>query len=136
MTEVEMRDVVLRGFAARDAGRANELMAVFHDRAVFRIAASKQTLAIADAAEGHANIRSTMEGFIDTFGFADREVLGWFFGRDQIAVHSRLKVTFIPKNATFMTEIMDLFKFEDGKISELIEFADTALIDKILSGQI
>jgi ketosteroid isomerase-like protein len=136
MTEAEMREVVLRGYAGRDAGRADDLMSVFHDRAIFRIAASKQALAVADAAEGHANVRSAMEGFIGIFGFADREVLGWFFAPDQVAVHSRVKVTYIPKNATFMTEIMDLFKFRDGKIHELIEFADTALIDKILSGQI
>ena len=136
MTEAEMREVVLRGFADRDAGRTHDLMSVFHDRAVFRFAASKQALAVADTVEGHANVRSAMEGFIGIFGFADREVLGWFFAADRVAVHSRLKVTHIPNNATFITEIMDLFRFQDGKIIELVEFADTALIDKILSGQI
>jgi ketosteroid isomerase-like protein len=59
-----------------------------------------------------------------------------YFGGDRMAVYSRLKVTFIPRNTTFVTEIVDLFRFQDGKIIELIEFADTALIDKILSDQI
>lgn len=136
MTEAEMRELVLRAYAARDAGQANDLMSAFHESAVFRFAANKQALAVADAAEGHAGIRNTMEGLIGAFGFADREVMGMYFGGDRMAVYSRLKVTFIPRNTTFVTEIVDLFRFQDGKIIELIEFADTALIDKILSDQI
>jgi ketosteroid isomerase-like protein len=35
------------------------------------------------------------------------------------------------KNGTFETDILDLFTFKDGKVSELIEFADTAMIKHV-----
>jgi ketosteroid isomerase-like protein len=52
---------------------------------------------------------------------------------DRAAVHSRFDVTFIPKNSTFTNEVLDLFKFADDKIIELLEFADTALIKDVTS---
>lgn len=44
-------------------------------------------------------------------------------------MHSRLTVTH--KDGTFDTDILDLFTFKDGKISELTEFADTAKIKHV-----
>ncbi len=52
---------------------------------------------------------------------------------EQAAVHSRVKITFIPGDKTFTTDILDSFLFKDGKIVKLVEFADTALIKQLLS---
>ena len=46
-------------------------------------------------------------------------------------MHSRLTVRFVPKDLTFTTDVTDLFRFKDGKIIELVEFADTALIKHV-----
>ena len=52
---------------------------------------------------------------------------------DNAAVRCRLQIRFVPKNRNFSTEVVDLFKFKDGKIVELVEFTDTALIKDIIS---
>jgi ketosteroid isomerase-like protein len=39
---------------------------------------------------------------------------------------------FIPKDRTVTTDILDLWKFENGKVVELVEFADTALINHLM----
>src|SRR6516165_6905564 len=51
---------------------------------------------------------------------------------DRAAVHSRLTVR--SKDKTWTTDYLDLFKFQGGKIIELTEFADTALIKNMMSG--
>jgi ketosteroid isomerase-like protein len=36
------------------------------------------------------------------------------------------------KDLTVSTDLLDLWKFESGKIVELIEFADTALVNDLM----
>jgi ketosteroid isomerase-like protein len=48
-------------------------------------------------------------------------------------VHSRLVVRYHPTETTFSTDALDLFTFEDGKIVELVEFADTAQLKALIS---
>ena len=58
-------------------------------------------------------------------------IISFIADGDRASVRSRLKIRFAPKNLTFTTELTDLFKFQDGKIIELVEFADTALLKDI-----
>jgi hypothetical protein len=51
---------------------------------------------------------------------------------DAAAVHSCVTLRYIPKNLTVRTEIVDLSKFENEKIVELVEFADTALVNDFM----
>jgi ketosteroid isomerase-like protein len=77
---------------------------------------------------------SVCTGFIATFDFVRREILNELIEGDRAAVHSRLVVRYKPTGETQTTDCLDLLKFQDGKIIELIEFADTALIRRMLSG--
>jgi ketosteroid isomerase-like protein len=129
----EMRDLIMRAYKARDEGRANELMSAFHAEAVFRIAGDKDVVAVAQPIEGHGNIHGAMQDFIKTFTFSDREIISMIFQDDRAAVHSRIKVRFVPSGMTSTTDLLDLFTFRDGKIVELVEFADTALINGMLA---
>ena len=129
----DMRDLIVRAYAARDGGQADELMSAFHDNAVFRLAGDKKVVAVADTIEGHGNIHGAMQGFIKSFEFRDRKIISMVFERNRGAVHSRVQVKFIPSGFASTTDILDLFTFRDGKIVELIEFADTALINGMLA---
>jgi ketosteroid isomerase-like protein len=71
--------------------------------------------------------------FIDAFEFVKREIIDIIVEDNRAAVHSRLKVRFIPKDIVFTSDVLDAFRFEDGKIIELVEFADTALIKSVVS---
>ena len=132
MTNKEaMRAKIEQAFAARAQGNLQEVVAAFHGDGVFELVGNKDTLHIAGAVEGHPNLEQAMAGFIDNFKFLERDILSFVADGDRAAVHSRLTIRFAPKDKTFTTEVLDLFTFRDGKIAELVEFADTALIKQI-----
>jgi ketosteroid isomerase-like protein len=129
-----MLDLIKRGYVARGRGDLEGLMAVFHPDAVFRLVGDKKTLEVAGSVQGHGGLREALGGLIAAFEFVERQILGELVEGDRAAVHSRLVVRYNPTNTTLTTECLDLLKFQDGKIIELIEFADTALIKDMMSG--
>jgi len=125
--------VIVQSYAARKEGDIERLMSAFHPDAVFELAGSKTALAVVGAAQGHQNIRTTMTGFVKNFDFIHRDIISMVIDGECAAVHSRVEIKFNPANKIFTTDILDWFLFEDGKISKLVEFADTALIKDIIS---
>jgi ketosteroid isomerase-like protein len=123
-----MRALIEQAYAARDGGDAAGVVAAFRDDGVFELAGNKSALALAGSVEGHPNLQQAMTGFVSTFEFSGRKILSFVADGERAAVHSRLTVKYKPTSSSFTTDVLDLFTFKDGKISELIEFADTALI--------
>jgi ketosteroid isomerase-like protein len=134
MTDREaIKALVVGAYAARDRGDVEDLMTAFHSDAVFELVGARTAPHIAGAVEGHSNVRAGFGWLIEAFKFENREIVNFIVDDERAAVHSRIEVTFIPKNRTFTTEVLDLFKFKDGKVIELLEFADTALIKDVIS---
>ncbi|MBR1229526.1 nuclear transport factor 2 family protein [Bradyrhizobium sp. AUGA SZCCT0176] len=127
-----MRKLVEQAYADRGSGNIEGLMSAFHADAVFELAGEPKVLALAGTVRSHPNVREAMTGFIGAFQFIERDIIAFIADGDRAAVHSRLTMRF--KDITFTTELTDLFKFQDGKIIELVEFADTALIKEITAG--
>jgi ketosteroid isomerase-like protein len=128
-----MMETIMRAYKARDEGNIDDLMAAFHPKAVFELKGDKGVLEVAGAAEGHSNVRAALSQFIESFQFNKRDILDVIVEGDRAAVHSRLEVSFIPQNKSFTSDVLDTFRFEDGKIIKLVEFADTALIKNVVS---
>jgi ketosteroid isomerase-like protein len=128
-----MQAVVEQAYAARGKGNIDGLMAAFHADAVFRFVGDEKLLEMAGAIDGHPNVREAMTGLIANFEFIERHIISTIAEGNRAAVHSRVKIRFVPKDLTFDTEITDLFKFQDGKVIELVEFADTALIKELMT---
>ena len=108
-------------------------MAAFDPDAVFELAGSKEMVAAVGAAKGHQAVRTTMTGLIEVFDFIDRDIIGIVIDGERAAVHSRVKIKYVPLDRTFTTDLLDSFHFKDGKIVELVEFADTALLKNLIS---
>jgi ketosteroid isomerase-like protein len=128
-----MIDTIYRAYDARGKGDIEGLMVAFHPNAVFELKGEKDVLEVAGAVQGHSNVRAALTGFIETFEFVSRDIVDAIVEGDRAAVHSRLKVRFVPKDIVFISDVLDTFRFEDGKIIELVEFADTALIKSVVS---
>jgi ketosteroid isomerase-like protein len=126
-------ELVRRAYAARGKGDLDELMTAFHPEAVFTLVGDSRSLQAAGSVKGHPSLRETLGGFISSFEFTERHILSELVEADRAAVHSRLVVRYSPTNTIRTTECLDLLKFQDGKIVELIEFADTAMIRDIMS---
>ena len=125
--------LIHEAYEARRKGDLDGVVTAFHDGGRFELSAEPKTFALAGAIEGHSNLRQAMTQFIANFQFVQRDILSLIVEGDHACVRSRVKVRFVPKSETFETEIVDLFRFKDGKIDELVEFADTALINKMMS---
>ena len=123
-----------RAYEARGKGDLEDLATAFHPDAVFTLVGDKKALEVAGSVRGHRALRETLGGFIATFDFVERQILSELVEGDRAAVHSRLVVRYSPTGETRQTDVLDLLKFQDGKIIELIEFADTALIRDMISG--
>ena len=107
-------------------------MAIFHSDGKFELAGSKEHTAAAGRVQGHQAVRTTLVGLVATFQFVQRQIIGILIDGDRAAVHSRVELRFIPKDKTVSTELLDLWKFENGKIVELVEFVDTALVNELM----
>jgi ketosteroid isomerase-like protein len=122
-----------RCYAARQKGDIETVMAAFDPEGVFELAGSKEMVAAVGVARGHQDIRSTMTGLIAAFDFIDRDIISMVIDGERAAVHSRVKIRYVPRNETITTDLLDTFHFKDGKIVEFVEFADTALIKDLMS---
>ena len=129
-----MLELIERAYEARGKGKLDDLLMAFHPEAVFTLAGDRRALEVAGSVDGHRALRETFGAFIATFDFVERQILSRLVEADRAAVHSRLTVRYRPTGETRTTEVLDLLKFQDGKIIELIEFADTALIRDMMSG--
>ncbi|SRR5713101_3704512 len=126
-------ETIMRAYKAREEGNIDDLMAAFHPNAVFELKGDKGVLEVAGAVEGHSNVRAALSQFIENFQFKKRDILDVIVEGDRAAVHSRLEVSFVPKSKLFTSDVLDTFRFEDGKIIRLVEFADTALIKSVVT---
>ena len=70
-------------------------------------------------------IQSHLDEPLDVLSWAARARLS---ERTFHGSRSRVQVRLIPKDETITTEILDIFRFQDSMIAEVVEFTDTALV--------
>jgi ketosteroid isomerase-like protein len=126
-------ETIYRAYDARGKGDIEGIMAAFHPNAVFELKGEKEILEIAGDVQGHPNLRAAMTAFVETFEFVKRDIVDAILEGDRAAVLSRVTIRFIPKDVVVTTDMLDTFRFDNGKIIELVEFADTALIKNLVS---
>ncbi|HWX36465.1 MAG TPA: nuclear transport factor 2 family protein [Steroidobacteraceae bacterium] len=128
-----MLEVIRVAYAARGRGDLDSLMSAFHPTAVFTLVGDKRALDVVGSVQGHAGLREALSGYIANFEFVERNILSELVEGNRAVVHSRLVVRYKPKDKIWTSDVLDLFKFQSGKIVELIEFTDTAQIKDMMS---
>jgi uncharacterized protein (TIGR02246 family) len=131
MDREEIKALVEKAYEARRTEDIEGMIAVFHQDGKFQLAGSQEAAAVAGIAQGHPELRKTLAELIADFQFVQRDIIGFLIDGDRAAVHSRVKLRFMPKDRTVTTDLLDLWKVENGKIVELVEFVDTALINDL-----
>jgi ketosteroid isomerase-like protein len=129
-----MLQTIEHAYEAPAKGDIDALMATFHPNAKFELVGDRATTQIAGLTEGHSNLRATLGGLIDAFEFRKRDIVDAVVEGDRAVIHSRVTVRFVPKGTVFETDLLDAFRFQDGKIIQLVEFADTALVNRVVNG--
>jgi uncharacterized protein (TIGR02246 family) len=131
MDREEIKALIEKAYEARRTEDMDAMIAVFHQDGKFQLAGSQVGTANARIAQGHRELRKTLAELIADFQFVERDIISSLIDGDRAAVHSRVKLRFIPKDRTVTTEVLDLWKVENRKIVELVEFVDTALISDL-----
>jgi ketosteroid isomerase-like protein len=108
------------------------LMSMVLDRECLRRKVRNWTVTLEQVAKGHGELRVALAKLIANFEFVQRDLVSILIDRDRAAVHSRVKLRFVPKDRTVATELVDLWKFDNGKIVELVEFVDTAFVNDLM----
>jgi len=133
MTDREaIKSLIENAYEARRTGNIEAIMAAFDPNCTFEIVGAKPLAKAAGRVEGHAQLRNALAPLIDAFKFEEREFISMIIENDRAAVHSRVKVLFVPNGKTEITEIVDLWKIQNARIVELIEFIDTALVNEMM----
>jgi ketosteroid isomerase-like protein len=128
----KIKSLIEQAYEARRTENIDLLMAAVHPDCKFEIVGAKPQAQAAGIAQGHAQLRQKLTELIGSFQFVRRDLLNTIIEDDRAAVHSRVVLCFVPNGQTETTEIVDLWKFEGGKIIELIEFVDTALVNEMM----
>jgi ketosteroid isomerase-like protein len=132
MDREAIRALIQQAYDKRGAGDIEATLAAFHPEGRLEIAGSKTLSSAVGIAQGQDQLRASLGSLIATFAFSQRDIVSMIIDGDRAAVHSRVTLRFVPKNQTLTTELVDLFRFKDGKIIELVEFIDTAAIGDLM----
>jgi ketosteroid isomerase-like protein len=127
-----IQNLIEKAYEARRVGDVEGIVSIFHPNGVFQLAGSKTTTQAVGITTGHDDLRKTMTGLIQAFEFVHRDILTFLIDGDQAAVHSRVQIRVTLKNQMVTTDILDVWKFEDGKVMEFVEFVDTALLNDLM----
>jgi uncharacterized protein (TIGR02246 family) len=139
MDRSQIEAIVDKAYAARKAGDAETLTALFRPDAVFRVAGAPESFPIAVDAKGEAQIREGFRGLVEKLQFLQMEPLDLIVEGDKAARRWRARIRHIASGETYETEASDVWTFKDGKVASLIQFVDTAqvadLLDRVEPGR-
>lgn len=124
MDRATMLQAIDAAYAARQRGNLAEVLEFFSPSATFRMVGMSPEPEDAATAIG---------GLIDQFHFEDLERLDALVDGDRVAARVRISAA-TGGGRHVESELLDIWRFgADGKIVELVEFADTGLIGVMLA---
>jgi len=131
------RDQLLRtiddAYAARMRGDGEALGALFAPSATFRFGGDP-TLVQSEAPLAPGEVGPAVARLIELFRFHELERVDAVVEGNSVAVHSRFRVS-TGGGEPVESELYDLWKFDEaGRVTSLLQFADTALMRHMLQG--
>lgn len=124
--------VVRAAYEARTSSDLDGVMRHFADSAVFSVAGSPATSPIPTVASGRAAIREVLRRLLDGFDFKGVYLVTMLVDGPQAAFHWHVRVKAIATGHEVETDILDLVRFEGDKIVSFRQFADTALVNRMV----
>ena len=114
------------------AATSRRLSPLTHPEGVYRFCARGTGVeALHREARGHGDLRTAMKGFIESFRFEEWRELSLVIEGDRAALYWQAKVTSPATGKSEVFEVADFIRIRDGKIAELIQFTDTALLGRL-----
>jgi ketosteroid isomerase-like protein len=131
-TRDEIESVLRAAYAARVRGDLEGTLAAFHPDVQFRLNGRGTGLtAMSDAQRGHASLRPALAELIKTFRFDDWREIALLVDGERAALHWRARVTNTMSGKSDEFDVVDVCRFEDGKIVDFLQSFDSALVMKL-----
>jgi len=122
-----IRQIVRDAYVARQSGDKDALAKHFAPGATFRLAGDTSRLGNFPA--GPADAVETVAALVAAVTFAALEPAQIVVDGQQAAIRYAVHAALVPSGHAFETEIADFLTFDDeGRITQLVEFADTGAI--------
>ncbi|MEM7080375.1 MAG: hypothetical protein AAF513_17290 [Pseudomonadota bacterium] len=132
MDRDQVQNALAGFFAARVQNRPEDVLEKFAQGACVRMAGASEASPIAHSAQTKDELHDSIFGLVSIWQWHDIEILATVIEDNTAAVRYQIKTTHVPTGSEQISESMDQFYFdESGKIIELIEFVDTALVAQI-----
>ncbi len=119
-------------YAARAANDAEGILDAFAPGGCYRIAGSQETCTLATAHRGEA-LRPAVETMCRMFHVRELRPGRMVIDGEQAAVVVDARFTFMPTGEEVQTAMVNFWTFRDGKVVDVIEFLDTAHVERLLA---
>ncbi len=125
--------LIRNAYAARISKDLDNVMKFFAPDASFQFAGSAAASPAAVRAQGATNLRATFSALIAAFDILELTLLTSVIEGNNAAMHWRAQVRYNPTGELHDTELFDLWTIDDGRVTGFVQFADTALVAKLMA---
>jgi ketosteroid isomerase-like protein len=127
-------DTVEQAYQARESGDMAALLALCDPAVQLKIAGAGRLCGACVTLNGHEEVARGLTGLVETFGFEAVEMLDSIIDGRKAGIHWRATMRHRPTDEMFKSELYDMWTLgEDGRITSLLQFCDTALVAEYLS---
>ena len=129
LEEAQVREIILSIYQARKLGNKDDVARYWAPGATFRLAGDHDQLGSFPG--GPVEAQAAIAALIDRFTFHEMTSLSMLIDGNRVAAHWKVLLS-AANLEPFETEIADFWRLDDqGRITELVEFADTASIARL-----
>jgi uncharacterized protein len=125
-------DMVRTIYAHQSAGEVDRVLAFCHDDVRFLWVASQPANPHAGTFRGREDLRTQLTGLHELFVYRSFEPVDFIAQGDRVASRAQVHMTRRSNGREFTVPLADFWTFRDGKVAELIEYYDTALIAEMV----
>jgi ketosteroid isomerase-like protein len=128
---IAMENALIDFYDARGNRDLEKAMSFVHPDCCFRIVGTESLGPFTHAVRTAPMINEAAAVLFQMWDLKGMRTVNAYFDGDVALVHRAGRVTHLPTGASFESEFMDKFTFEDGKVVEYLQFVDTYQIAKV-----
>jgi ketosteroid isomerase-like protein len=132
MSREEMERLVRDVYGARLGNNLEAARNYFSPDSCFTLNGCPKASPIALSLSGKPAIDQLLTTLFETWEWLEQDIHHSLIDGDRAAVHYRLKVRFKPTGEIITTQICDLLRLRSGKLMEITQFLDTALVGQLM----
>jgi ketosteroid isomerase-like protein len=125
--------LIRNAYAARIGKDLDDVMKFFAPDATFQFAGAAAASPAAVRVQGATDLRATFTALIAAFDILELTLLTSVIEGDKAAMHWHVKVKYNPTGEVHDTELFDLWTIEGNRVTGFVQFADTALVAKLMA---